>query len=135
MRADVFFDTSVLLYVITDQDPRADIAENLLLDGGLVSAQVLNEFTAVATRKYKMNWAETEAALVRIRLLCGPVLPITLQIHKDGVEVAKRYGYHIYDSLMIAAAIEAKCKTLYAEDMQHGQRIGELTIQNPFRAN
>jgi predicted nucleic acid-binding protein len=132
MRADVFFDTSVLLYVITDQDPRAAIAETLLLDGGLVSAQVLNEFAAVATRKYRMNWAETEAALARIRLLCGPVLPVTLRTHQEGVEVAKRYGYHIYDSLMIAAAIAADCITLYSEDIRDGQRIGKLTIRNPF---
>ena len=133
MPADVFFDTSVLVYMITAEDSRAAIAEGLLFAGGLVSAQVLNEFATVATRKYKMNWAETEAALVRIRFLCGPILPVTLRTHLEGVEVAKRYGYHIYDSLLIAAAVGAKCTTLYSEDMQDGQRIGELTIRNPFR--
>ena len=43
-----------------------------------------------------------------------------------------RYGYSFYDSLIVAAAIESGCKTLYSEDLQHGQQIGDLTIRNPF---
>jgi predicted nucleic acid-binding protein len=43
-----------------------------------------------------------------------------------------RYGYSIYDALILAAALEADCDVLYTEDMQNGQVIGPLTIRNPF---
>jgi predicted nucleic acid-binding protein len=48
------------------------------------------------------------------------------------VEVRTRYRYSFYDSLIIAAALEAGCTRLYSEDLQHGQRIERLTIVNPF---
>jgi predicted nucleic acid-binding protein len=49
------------------------------------------------------------------------------------VNIARRYGYQICDSVMIAAALEAGCTTFYSEDMRDGQRIAGLTIRNPFR--
>lgn len=49
------------------------------------------------------------------------------------LKVFEKYGYSIFDSLIIAAALEARCHTLYSEDMQHGQLIeGTLKITNPF---
>ncbi len=58
MRAEAFFNTNVLIYAVAENDPRAARAEELLLSGGVVSVQVLNEFTAVARRKLQMPWAE-----------------------------------------------------------------------------
>ena len=48
------------------------------------------------------------------------------------MRIAECYGYHIFDSLILAAALDAKCTLVYSEDMQDGQKIGELTIRNPF---
>lgn len=132
MPADVFFDTSVLFYMVTSDDPRAEIAEKALRAGGVISVQVLNEFVSVARRKYAMEWKEIEAAISGIRLLCDSLVPLTINTHETGVYIAQRYGYSIYDSLHLAAAIEAGCTTLYSEDMQDGQTIGSLTICNPF---
>jgi predicted nucleic acid-binding protein len=132
MPANAFLDTSVLLYVIAEDDPRAEIAEALLAEGGVISAQVLNEFVSVARRKYRMDWEEIEAVIDDIRLLCAPVVPVTVETHESGVHLAKRYGYRIYDALLLAAATQAGCTTLYSEDMQHGQTIGSLSIRNPF---
>ncbi len=132
MPAEVFFDTSVLFYMVTSEDPRAEIAETILRGGGVISVQVLNEFVSVARRKYAMEWKEIEAAISGIRLLCDPVVPLTINTHETGVYIAHRYGYRIYDSLHMAAAIEAGCTTIYSEDMQDGQTIGSLTIRNPF---
>ncbi len=134
MPADVFLDTSILLYMVTGEDPRAEVAELVLRAGGVVSVQVLNEFINVARRKYAMDWTEIEIAIVGIRRLCDSVVPITIHTHETGLYIAQRYGYRIYDSLLLAAAIEAGCRTLYSEDMQHGQKIGSLTIRNPFLA-
>jgi predicted nucleic acid-binding protein len=44
-----------------------------------------------------------------------------------------RHGFHIYDALIIVSALEAGCRTLYSEDLQSGQVVGDrLTIRNPF---
>lgn len=132
MPAEVFFDTSVLIYVVTRNDTRSEAARSLLLDGGTVSVQVLNEFVSVARRKLRMPWREVEEALSFIRVLCGEPVPVTIEIHDTAMKIAQRYGFHIYDSLMIAAAYDAECSTFYSEDMQHGQRIGSLRVRNPF---
>jgi predicted nucleic acid-binding protein len=132
MPAEVFFDTSVLIYMLTEDDPRAPIAETLLLAGGIISVQVLNEFVSVAKRKYAMDWKEIETAISGIRTLCGPVAPLTVNTHETGLYIAQRYGYRIYDSLLIASALESGCSVLYSEDMQHDQTIGSVTIRNPF---
>lgn len=132
MPAEAFFDTTILIYVLTKKDPRAAIAEELLATGGSVSVQVLSEFVAVSRRKLRKRWDEIEEALSAVLDLCGEPVPITVDIHEAALKIAQRYGYHIYDSLMIAAAHDAGCAILYSEDMQHGQRIGSLRIKNPF---
>ena len=54
-------------------------------------------------------------------------------MHDRGLKVAERYGYAVYDAMIIASALLPGCTTLYSEDMQHGQVIdGELSIQNLF---
>jgi predicted nucleic acid-binding protein len=127
-----FFDTTILLYSISSEEPRAAVAEKLLAKGGWISVQVLNEFTAVARRKLNMSWEETREALLAIRVLCESPTPLSIETHEAAVEIAARYGYSIYDALILAAALEAGCDTLYTEDMQSGQIIGRLTIRNPF---
>jgi len=134
MRAKACFDTSVLVYTLSDDALRAEIALRLLREGGFISVQVLNEFANVARKKLRMEWNEIERALKAIREFCEPPISVSLATHQVGVEIAQRYKYQIYDSLIIASAIEARCKTLYSEDMQDGQTIGSLTIRNPFLA-
>jgi predicted nucleic acid-binding protein len=127
-----FFDTTVLIYAVSEGDPRAAVAENLLAAGGSISVQVLNEFASVARRKLTMSWKEIRDALAAVRALCEPPVPLTVKIHDTALEIAARYGYRIYDALILAAALDAECDILYSEDMQDGQKIGALTIRNPF---
>jgi predicted nucleic acid-binding protein len=134
MSAEFFFDTTVLIYAVARNDPRAATAEELLANGGTISIQVLNEFVAVARRKLRMHWEEVVEALAAVRVLCAAPVAITIDTHDAALRIAQRYGLHIYDSLVVAAAIEAGCTTLYSEDMQHGQTIGSVTIRNPFRS-
>ncbi len=132
MSGKPFFDTNLLIYAISRTDGCADIAISLLAEGGITSVHVLNEFVAVARRKLKMPWQEVLAALLNFRTLCPKPVPITIRTQDSALKIAQRYGYGIYDSLVIAAAIEASCDTLYSEDMQNGQKIQGLTIRNPF---
>jgi len=128
-----FLDSNVLVYAFTS-DLRAVQAQALLERGCLVSVQGLNEFTNVARRKLGMTWGEVHEALEAIRALCGDVLPMDTETHENGLRIAERYGYAIFDALMIAAALRAECDVLYSEDMQDGIVIDErLRIINPFR--
>ena len=127
-----FFDTNVLVYLASDDATKADRAESAIAAGGAISVQVLNEFAAVARRKLDMSWEETNEALLAIRALCEAPTPLSIETHQAALEIAARYGYHIYDALILAAALESHCDILYTEDMQNGQSIGPLTIRNPF---
>ena len=130
--ADSFFDTSVLLYLLSKDAVRANRVEALLVKRGVISVQLLNEFTAVATRKFKMPLAEVREILETIRSLCR-VEPVTVEMHDRGLVIIKRYGFALYDSMLVAAALIAGCRTLYSEDLQHGQVIDrQLRICNPF---
>ena len=58
---------------------------------------------------------------------------MTVEDHDRGVDLAERYGFWVYDAMIVASALLARCATLYSEDMQDGQVIdGCLTIRNPF---
>ncbi|MGA6982808.1 MAG: PIN domain-containing protein [Candidatus Sulfotelmatobacter sp.] len=128
-----FLDTNVFVYALLRDDPRSDRAEELIAGGGTVSVQILNEFVAVVRRKVNMPWGEVQLAVETIKTLCPDPLPITFDTHREALAVAGKYGYKIYDALVVASALEAKCTTLYSEDMQHGQLIEkQLTIRNPF---
>jgi predicted nucleic acid-binding protein len=127
-----FVDSNVLLYLISDDAAKAARAE-ALLEGGdvLVSVQVLNEFTNVARRKAGFSWAEVDAALQALRLVVD-VVPVDLAVHERGLAVARRWQTGLYDAMIIGAALNAGCRTLFSEDLQDGQSIEGLRIRNPF---
>ena len=91
----------------------------------------MNEFVSVTRTKYKMPWPTVCTSLSSIRLIC-PVAPLTITTHERGIALSERYGYRIYDSMIIAAALLAGCTTLYSEDMHHGQIIEGMRIVNPY---
>ena len=127
-----FFDSNTVLYALSTDTRKADIAANILQDGGTISVQVLNEVANVAKRKLGMSWEEVALALTSIRRFCAQPRPLTVDTHEAAIRIAGRYGYSIYDSVIIASALEANCNILYSEDMHHGQTIEGLTIRNPF---
>ena len=129
-----FFDTNVILYFFGEAGQNTRVAERLLQEGGVVSVQVLNEFLSVAVRKLKMNWSRARSARDETLFFCPNPVPLTLQTHRSATEIVARYGYNIYDAMILAAAMQAGCTTVYTEDMQHGQTVGTLKIENPFRS-
>jgi len=134
MNADkAFFDTNILIYSFSSGETRQGTALGLLLAGGIVSIQCLNEFAAVTSRKLKKPWLEVKSRLDTIRQLCEPPVPLTVAIHDRGLQIAQVTGYHIYDCFMLASALEANCTVFYTEDLHHGHKLGDLTIRNPFK--
>lgn len=132
--AEDFFDTNVLLYLLSGDAAKADRAESLLAAGGTISVQVLNEFASVASRKLHMAWAEIDEVLAPIRTVRA-IAPLTVETHERALRLAERYRLAFYDALIVSAALHAGCRALHSEDMQDGLVIDRrLTVRNPFRA-
>ena len=126
-----FVDTNIVLYLLND-GPKADRAEAILAQGPRISVQVLNEATVNCRRKAGLSWDETGAFLAGIQALC-PVEDLTLQTHEIGRALAERYGFSVYDAMIVAAALIAGCTTLWTEDMHNGLLVeGQLRLVNPF---
>lgn len=128
-----FFDTNVLLYLLSEDTEKADRAEALMREGGAISVQVLNEAVNVMRRKLGMDWRETREFLALIRSLLD-VAPVTVETHDLGLDFAERYGLSTYDAMIAAGAALNGSVRLWSQDMQHGMRIGQgLRVENPFR--
>ena len=132
MNARPFLDTTVVVCAFTACDPRNDRAETLLAAGGVISVQVVNEFVNISRRKLRRSWAEIDEALGVLNILLEPPEPLTMDLHGVAIGIARRQGFSIDDSLIVAAALQARCSLLYSEDLQHGRKIEQLTIRNPF---
>lgn len=129
---EAFFDTSILLYLLSDDTAKADRAEHLLAGGGAISVQVLNEFAAVAIRKLRMPIVDVREVLETVKAVCH-IVPVDLETHERGLAIAERYRLSFYDSLIAASALQLGTKMLYSEDLQHGQVLDRtLKIVNPF---
>ena len=134
MRA--FFDTNVVVYAY---DPAAGfkqaraalLIERHASEGALiVSAQVLQESYVNLVRK---RFLEPALALRVIEGLCkGSVVAANSASVLRGLQLSQRYQLSPWDGLIVQAALDAGCTTLFTEDLQAGQRFGELEVVNPF---
>jgi len=133
--AKAFIDSNIALYLLSADITKADRAEAVISDGGVISVQVLNEVMNVMRRKLDMTWAETDEVLAGLRAACT-IEPLTTQTHGTGRQLAERYGLSVYDAMIASAALQAGCDRLYSEDMQHGLLMEkQLRICNPFIAS
>ncbi len=127
-----FFDTNVLLYLLSEDNLKADRAEAIIASGGIISVQVLNEFASVASRKLRMSYVEIRDVLATVRAVCQ-TQTVTVDTHDRGLDIAERFGFSLYDSMIVSSALQSGCSVLYSEDMQHGQKIdAQLLVINPF---
>jgi predicted nucleic acid-binding protein len=129
---DAFFDTNVLLYLLSGDAVKADRAERLLSEGGVVSVQVLNEFASVGLRKLSLTVPEIRELLATVRAVCA-VKPVDLETHELGLDLTASHQLSLYDAMIVSAALRANCAVVFSEDMQHGQTFGQLVVRNPFR--
>jgi predicted nucleic acid-binding protein len=128
----VFFDTSVLLYLLSPDPRKADIAEHLVSLSGAISVRVLNEFTQVARRKFKMSTSDVVTVLSTLRRTLK-VVPFTEATHDLGIELSAKYSLSVYDAMIVASGVSCRATTLFSEDMQSGLLVEkQLRIINPF---
>jgi predicted nucleic acid-binding protein len=129
---EAFLDSNILLYLLSEDADKANRSEALLRAPCIISVQVLNEITHTARRKFNATWSQVETFVSAICNTCD-VLPLTAETHHTAREIAERYQLGFYDALIVAAALLAKCDTLYSEDMHDGLVIEKrLRIRNPF---
>lgn len=139
MSAD-FIDSNVFIYLFEKADQRKwQIARLLIQDAlenssAVISFQVVQETMNVISRKL-VNPATHQDALQFLDKVMYPLWKVnpSREFYRRGLDIQARYRFSFYDSLIIAAALEGGCKTLYSEDLQHGQTLQGLVIENPFR--
>lgn len=140
MSARYFLDTNVFVYGFDLRDPeKMDRASHLIRSAissgrGVVSYQVVQEFFNVAFNRFQKPLGITGAEEY-FTTIFKPLLGVhsSPRLFQEALRIREQHQFSWYDSLIVAAAKEANCSILYTEDMQHGRRIGDLKIENPFR--
>lgn len=135
MPAEVFLDTNILVYSFDPGSPaKQRRAKELLAGSGwFVSWQVVQEFSSVALHRFKVPLEPGDLSdylSLKLWPRCK-ILPSEIILTK-AIALHSRYGFRYYDSLIVASAIAGRARTLFSEDLQHGQSIDSLTIRNPF---
>ena len=84
--------------------------------GGVINVQVLNEFVNVCRRKLDLSWADARASLTVIRTVCVAGA-LTESVYDRDTTSAERYKLSVYDSIDVAAVLDAGCAQLLSEDI------------------
>ena len=134
-----FLDTNILVYAFDTSQPKKqticrDLIRNALNKGnGCVSYQVIQEFLNIATRKFAKPLSASDSQNYLTNVL-EPLCEVfsSIGLYHQALEISSRWQFSFYDSLIIAAALCAKCNIFYTEDLQHEQEIENLKILNPF---
>lgn len=133
----VFLDTNVLLYSISDAPEEAAkraVALSLLdRPDSVLSVQVLQEFYNQATRITRSASLPNDPVdRVVTSWLRFTIQENTVPLFLSAMAIIRAHKLSIWDALIVAAAQEARCDLLLTEDLTHGQRFGNLRVENPF---
>jgi len=139
MKDKIFWDSNLWIYVAVGSSNPQDAHKQGVLLGLLAnrpqlisSAQVFNEVGNVLLKKYKYSEQDTADFLDTIAQFTT-CIPLTKDLSFKALDLKARYKLSWFDSLIVAAALEAECNLLYTEDLHDGLVIEQtLTIKNPF---
>lgn len=137
MSAKVFVDTNVLIYAHDiDAGPKQQIAKSTLLNlmqsrSGALSIQVLQEFYVNVTRKIAspLSKKEARATVEDFAHWCVATTPQEIQ---EAFLIEDRARISFWDALIVASAARAGATKILSEDLNPGQRIAGVLIENPF---
>ena len=139
MSVECFLDTNLFIYQLEALDEDKSVVADRIIRAGIenrnacISFQVVQECLNTALRKAEIPLSTDEMrAYLRSVLASLFRVPASISLYSRALDVQARYRYGFYDALIIAAALDAGCTRLYSEDMQDGQRIEGLVIENPF---
>ncbi len=139
MSGSFFLDTNIFVYsFVHDDAPKARRATQLIHQAigtqkGMISYQVVQEFFNVALRRFAKPMAVAEAEQY-LATVFRPLLTVhsSQSIYGEALRLYGKNRLSWYDALIVAAALEGQCQILYSEDLQHGLKIDQLRIENPF---
>lgn len=133
MNKSCFFDSNILIYAMSDDYPKNQIAQELLNTHHVViSTQVLNEFCNVMIKKRYVDFDKL-TYIISAFANDYDILTVDTKLAIHALNIKAKYHYSYWDSLMIACALQANTPILYSEDMHHNHIIeNKLTIINPF---
>jgi len=139
MNVERFIDTHAFIYQREARDERKSaitgriIREGVKTGNACIGFQVVQECLNTVLRKAEVPLG-TDGARAYLETVLAPLfrVPASIALYHRGLDIQARYRYAFYDALIIAAALDAGCTRLYSEDLQHGQQIEGLTIENPF---
>ena len=132
-----FFDTNILLYSATDQDPRkGDIARELIAHAitvnhdGCISTQVLGEFANVMIGKLQQTQETIDGYLDYFRDLLKT--DVTIDLVRHAIDVKEEYGIQFFDVLIVSTAEKLGCTEIVSEDLNPDQTYRGMAVVNPF---
>ena len=134
-----FIDSNVFVYLFDETDADKRRTAETLVQGALetgtasISFQVIQETLNIITRKLGATQDDARRFMDAILIPLWRTMP-SQALYTRALELKARYRFSFYDSLIVAAALEGGCTRLYSEDLQHGQRVERLVVENPFRA-
>jgi len=132
MPVKAFIDTNIVIYALGPISTKAVLAASLFAHHPTISTQVLSETANVSLKKLALPLSEIGKLLAMLEATCRVEIVTPATLHR-ALDIAGRYRFSWFDSLIIATALDAGCDTLYTEDLQHSQVIeGKLTVTNPF---
>ena len=131
-----FFDTNVLVYLFDRNDSvkrlqaQTLVAEHMRARDMVLSTQVLQELFVTLTRKNHLSGAD--ALEVVTTFAQEQVVPASADLVLRGLALSQRRQLSAWDALILQAALDADCTTLFSEDFQSGAQFDGLVIVNPF---
>ncbi|MDP9412158.1 MAG: PIN domain-containing protein [Actinomycetota bacterium] len=132
-----FFDTNVLVYFVDEDEPdknviaRELVEEHLIRGAGMLSVQVLREFYS-ATRRLRRPLSEERAREMVGYFAAFVPMPEDKRLVLDAIRRGQEASLSFWDALIVEAALSAGADRLLTEDLQHGQVIGGMSVENPF---
>jgi len=130
-----FVDTNVVVYAFDTADSQKQQAAIAVLESDrrlVVSTQVLLEVWWVLTRRLAVPLAEGQAVVVIDELCRLPVVTTDVEMVRQAIDTSRRFRIAVWDAMIIEAARSAGCDSVLSEDLQAGQDVDGVTIENPF---
>ncbi|WP_207428403.1 PIN domain-containing protein [Pedobacter sp. SYSU D00535] len=128
-----FLDSNVILYLFDSNNEKRERAIELMALVPVINSQVLAEVGNICRKKLGFSKDETLNLWADLLEDCN-VFPVDAQTFHEAILLVAKFQFQIFDSLIVASALQSGCAILYSEDMQHNLNIeGRLTIINPFK--
>ena len=132
MKDKIFIDSNIFLYAFSDKDiSKQNISAKIVKQNNTISTQVLNEVSNNMIKKLNFSNKEIEK-FISSCYMQYKIIDFSKNIFIKASILRDKYNISYYDSLILSSAVNSKCDILYSEDMQHNQKIEDLTIINPF---